>query len=175
MARLRKEDAHGTSRKKFAIHRMASATHNAQKPYGTDRRRELYSRGLRMLKDALTVRNTQTAPTWLSSHLLTISDSPLLVLMKMLCLRLMTLDYQTICLNVPWQSTAYSLTSNTNSAWTSHTTWALSTTQTKSTWEPLECQLLPTTLSGSTVTRSRTRPTTRPARDINELIVWVTR
>ena len=148
------------SRRRYVTHRMVSATHNAQKLFGIDSCRELCSPGLRMLKVALRVKNIQMEPMWLFSHLQTTSDSLLLVLMKMLCLRLKTLPCQKTWSNVLWQSTMYSLTRITSSAWMSHTTWARSTTQMRSTLERSECPPLQTTHSGFTVTKCRMSLTT---------------
>lgn len=160
MDKLRTEDAPGTFRKKSVNHKMDSVTHNALKQFGTDNYKELSSRGLRIQKVALTVKNTLKEPMWLSLHLQTISDSHLLVLMKMLYLRLTTLNCQRTCLNVQWQLTMYSLTSNTSSASTFHTTWVHSTTPTRSTWEPLECLPHQTIHFGFTVMKSKTNLTT---------------
>ena len=143
--RLKTEDVLGMSRKKSAALRVASAIHNAQKQFGTDSFRELFSPGLKMSTDAST---SLTVLMWPYSHLQTTSDSLLLMLMKTLFLRLTTLLSQKTSWNAQWPSTMYSLTKITSSALMCLTTWAPSTTQMRGMWEPLACQLHLTTHSG---------------------------
>ena len=84
MELLRTEGVPGMFRKKFADLKVDSVTHNVQKLYGTDRHKESFSPGSKILKDVQIMTNIQKERMSPSSHSQITSVSPLFVLMKTL-------------------------------------------------------------------------------------------